>query len=71
MGILGVFGGKLFYLCFTLVFYLRGGRTRIWGYDAGRIKTDNLMTRKDVTKKERNYEQLYDGGDIRPQEESE
>ena len=53
------------------MFYLMVGRTGIWGYDAGRIKTGNPMKRKkDVTKKERNYEQLYDGGDIRPQKES-
>lgn len=52
MGILWVFWGKLFYLCFTLAFYLMGGRTRIVGYDAERIKTNNPMTRKDVTKKE-------------------
>ena len=53
MGISGVFFGEMFYLCFTSVFYLMGGKTRIGGYDAGRIMTGNPTKEKeDVTKKE-------------------
>lgn len=41
----------MFYLCFTPMFYIMDGKTRIVGYDAGRITTGNPTKRKeDVTK---------------------
>lgn len=41
MGISGVFFGKMFYHCFTLVFYLTEKVKRKTGYNAGRVMTHN------------------------------
>ena len=69
-GYLGVFFGEMFYLCFTHAFYLYRGKTELG--DMMLVESwPSTLQKKRMQLKKKNYEQLYDGGGVWPQEESE